>query len=329
MPSGLRGHNRDMLENMLWRSRPGVYLAIVAAVVATAAVGAWSCGGASGEERPERLGPTGGSGGTTGSGGPGGAGGVGAGSMSGPGSGGGSTGDCSEAGSVSYPSPTTEDVSFTSSVDGVQLFGRLHIPEPGGSFATVVLLHQVCADQTDWTVVSSLAPDLAAAGFLVLHYDARGHGQSDEGGSLDLCGETGAPLFEPMVGDVGDAIAFLETRAEADLGCLGVAGGSLGANVALIYGATDDRVRTTVMLSPGLNYLGLSTQTAMGDFDPRPSLMMATADDDYSVNTMSTLSSESSVAMSATFPGDAHGASILAAHPDALAQTLAWFGDHL
>lgn len=225
--------------------------------------------------------------------------------------------------------PTTEDVSFLSSTDGIELFGRLYLPDADGPFATIVLLHQNCADLTDWDGVSDLANELARRGFLVLSYDARGFGQSTDGGNVELCGESSAVLFEPMVGDLGDAIAFLETRSEANLDCLGTAGASMGANVSLIHAAADDRVQTVVLLSPGLNYFGLSTQTAIETYDPRASLMFATDGDTYSANTLVTLGDRSAAATTVTLVGDEHGAAILAAHPDAQAQVLAWFGERL
>lgn len=284
----------------------------------------FACGSEEGDTQPTGPG-AGGSGGT----GQGGVGGVGEdGATSGPGAGGGAVG-CSEAGEVTYAAPTTESVSFTASSDGLELFGTLHVPEAGGSFATVVLLHQNCADRSDWTTVSTLAPELAQAGFLVLHYDARGFGESTDGGQLDYCGESNATLFEPMVDDVGDALAYLEGRPEANLDCLAVAGGSMGANVALIFGASEPDVLTTVLFSPGLNYLGLSTQNAIDGFDPRESLMFATEEDTYAANTLVTLGDKSPAATTVTLPGGAHGAAILTAHPDAHAQTLTWLAERL
>lgn len=283
----------------------------------------FGCGG--GDEPTQPLGAgAGGSQASTGSGaaGVGGAGGATA------GAGGGVVG-CSEAGEVSYAAPTAESVTFTAASDGLELAGTLHVPEAGGRFATVVLLHQYCADRSDWTAVSTLAPDLARAGFLVLHYDARGFGESTGGGQLDYCGENNATLFEPMVADVGDALAFLEGRAEANLDCLAVAGASMGSNVSLIFGSTEPRVLTTVLFSPGLNYLGLSTQNAIDGFDPRASLMFATEQDTYSANTLVTLGDKSPAATTVTLPGDAHGAAILTAHPDAHTQTLSWLGERL
>ena len=103
----------------------------------------------------------------------------------------------------------------------------------------------------------------------------------------------------------------------------------MGANVALIYAASDPRVQTAVLFSPGLNYFGLSTQNAIEDFDPRPSLMYAGMDDTNSANTLTTLGDASDAATTVLVPGATHGAAILPQNPDALEQTLTWFSDRL
>ncbi len=234
---------------------------------------------------------------------------------------------CSLAGEVSY-TPSHEDVSFPAS-DGVMIHGRLWTPEAGGNFAVVILLHQYCTMRTDWIQTVPLAEELAARGFLVLAYDARGFGESTENNTLLLCGEVTASLFAPMVGDVDSALDYLATVPEANLECLGIGGGSMGSSVALIAAAADARVLTTVLLSPGLNYLGFDTMAALPQWDPRPLLMMAAEEDPDSVSDMNALAGAATTATTVTIPGPAHGASILSADATAHEQVLDWFSDIL
>jgi pimeloyl-ACP methyl ester carboxylesterase len=62
--------------------------------------------------------------------------------------------------------------------DGLRLRARWRRADTGPATASVVLVHGFSASQSD-IEVCALARDLAAAGYDVLTYDARGHGQSE------------------------------------------------------------------------------------------------------------------------------------------------------
>jgi pimeloyl-ACP methyl ester carboxylesterase len=234
---------------------------------------------------------------------------------------------CSVSGEGSF-TPDWENISFTAT-DGVTINGTIWIPAPGGSFAVVILLHQYCTSRFDWAQTTNLAEELAERGFLVMAYDARGFGQSNENNTINYCGESNGALFQPMIGDVDSALDYLATVPEANLDCVGLGGGSMGSSVALIAGAADPRVLTTVLLSPGLFYLGLNTNAALSSWNPRPVLMMAAAGDTDPVSDMNALAGAADNATTVTIAGDAHGASILAADEDAHQQVLDWFSDIL
>lgn len=237
---------------------------------------------------------------------------------------------CSTAGDGIEFDTAVEEVTFTSSADGLELSGTLIIPQGTGPFATIVLLHQYCSDRMDWTGrASNFGNELAELGFLVLAYDARGFGQSTDGGTLDYCGKGNPALFNPMLDDLSSALDFLATRAEANLDCLGLAGGSMGSSVVLIHGAQDERVDTVMLFSPGLNYLGFSTFSAISDFDPRPSLMFAAEDDSAPLADMMTLAKESENVTTVSVPGPDHGASIIGNNEEAHQRAIDWFSDLL
>lgn len=234
---------------------------------------------------------------------------------------------CSVAGEGSF-TPSFEDISF-SAADGVTLVGRLWTPAPGGSFAVVILLHQYCTWRTDWIQTVPLGEELAARGFVVLAFDARGFGESTENDTLDYCGEANGALFAPMVGDVDSALDYLATVPEANLDCVGFGGGSMGSSVALLAGAADARVQAVLMLSPGLSYLGFDTLGALPQWNPRPVLMMAADGDPDSVADMNTLAGAADNATTVTITGPSHGASILRDDQAAHQQALDFFSDLL
>jgi pimeloyl-ACP methyl ester carboxylesterase len=110
-----------------------------------------------------------------------------------------------------------EEVTFTGG-DGVILVGW-YVPPHNG--ATIILMHGYGGNRlhTVW-----YAEQLIAAGYGVLMYDERASGES--GGWQRSYGWQDAP-------DVGGALAFLEGRAEADTIRAGIAGCSIGGQIAL------------------------------------------------------------------------------------------------
>ena len=117
--------------------------------------------------------------------------------------------------------------------DGVTLAGTYFEPSrhpaPG-----IVLLHMLTRNHDDWAAAGSR---LADAGYAVLAIDFRNAGDADAA-SLQL--------------DVKAAKAFLRERPEVTPDSFGIAGASIGANMAVIYGADDSAVRSIALLSPGL-----------------------------------------------------------------------------
>jgi len=114
-----------------------------------------------------------------------------------------------------------QEVHF-SSPDGPRLAGWYVPPENG---AIIILVHGYGGNRLSnrW-----YAERLTAAGYGVLMYDERASGESE--------GEYRSFGWEDAA-DVGAAVAFLEGRPEADLGKIGIAGCSIGGQIALQGGA--------------------------------------------------------------------------------------------
>jgi pimeloyl-ACP methyl ester carboxylesterase len=83
----------------------------------------------------------------------------------------------STAPTTTTPDVTTEDVTFTTG-DGLDLVGRVY----GEGTTAIVCSHQRQSSKADFAIAG---PVLAAEGFMVLAYDNRGDGESEQGVPVD------------------------------------------------------------------------------------------------------------------------------------------------
>ncbi len=191
--------------------------------------------------------------------------------------------------------------------DGVTLAGTYFEPSrrpaPG-----IVLLHMLTRNHDDWAAAGSR---LADAGYAVLAIDFRNGGDAD------------AALLER---DVASAKAFLRERPEVNPNSLGIAGASIGANMALADAAEDRAVQSIILLSPGLDYRGLRTEAAMKKYGSRAALLVSSTKDPYAWRSVRTLA--------AIGPGPrevrlsdvlAHGTVLLQKDPDLIGALVDWF----
>ncbi len=208
-----------------------------------------------------------------------------------------------------------QEVTFRTD-DGVAIVGSLYLPARPGP--AVLLLHALGRSREDWQPV---AARLADAGFVALAIDLRGHGASGplpEGTSLDD--------LTRMMADVKAARAFLATRREVSPNRIGIAGASIGANLAILFAAGDPTVRSLVLLSPGLDYRGLRPEAAMTRYGDRPALLVASQEDNYAANSTRQLAqSGPGVRDLRILTGAGHGTTMLGRQPDLTASILDWF----
>lgn len=168
----------------------------------------------------------------------------------------------------------THRVTFRTA-DGVLLSGTFFEASPKPAPA-VVLVHMLVRTRRDWEPVASR---LASEGIAALTFDLRGHGES-----------TPSPTEEgarppAMVRDVAAARQFLGTRSDVLHDRIGLAGASLGANLALLAAAADPTIRAVALLSPTLDYRGVRIEQAARKFT-RPMLLVASREDAYAWRTV-------------------------------------------
>ena len=154
--------------------------------------------------------------------------------------------------------------------DGATLAGAYYEPSRRPAPA-IILLHMLRRSPPDWDTAAS---QLSDAGFAVLALDYR---SGDELGAYAL--------------DVRAAKTFLRERPEVVPGRLGIAGASVGANLALLDAADDPAVTSIALLSPGLDYKGLRTEAAMKKFGARPALLAGSTKDPYAARSIRQLTS--------------------------------------
>lgn len=208
-----------------------------------------------------------------------------------------------------------QTVSFRTE-DGVNLMASLYLPSRPGP--AVILLHMQTRSREDW---QSLAGRLADAGFAALALDFRGHGASDPpppgADSQDL---------SRLAQDVKAARAYLASRSDVAQGRVGIAGASIGANVAILYAAGEPTVRSIALLSAGLDYRGLRTESAMTKLGKRPALLVASEEDSYAANSARKLAKqEGGTRELRLLTGAGHGTVMLSRQADLAAALVDWF----
>jgi pimeloyl-ACP methyl ester carboxylesterase len=161
--------------------------------------------------------------------------------------------------------PAAPETITITAEDGLVLYGTFYPGAGSGSWPGLLLLHMNGRSRQDW---EPIVPALNEAGYAVLALDMRGHGQT--GSSKD---------WDRARGDLQRAWAYLSGRPDVDADRTAIIGASIGANMALVTGALEPAVKTVVLLSPGLNYLGVTTDDAMVNYGSRPVLLVASEED--------------------------------------------------
>ncbi len=211
--------------------------------------------------------------------------------------------------------PATAETVSLRAADGTSLSAVWHAPPRQAP--AVLLVHMLTRTSSEWDFA---VPSLRGAGLGVLALDLRGHGMS--GGSW-------SDGLSPLQQDVQAALAWLKARSDVQAGRVGIAGASLGATLAVLGGASEQAVRSLVLISPASEYRGLRCEPAMRKFAERSgsALLVAATGDPYAAR--------SARALAAITPGtrevrlvegsSAHGTALLATHPDLLATLVDWF----
>ncbi len=162
--------------------------------------------------------------------------------------------------------------------DGFEIQGTHYTPLGAvdvNALPTLILLHQYNRDHFDYE--SFAIASAHQHGFSVLALDLRGFGSSRlrRGATVDATSFTDVD-YQRMSLDVE------EVRLELGVERVFLVGASIGANTVLNYAAAHpENTASIVLLSPGLNYKGISVADAMKTVTV-PALIIASKGDAYS-----------------------------------------------
>lgn len=208
----------------------------------------------------------------------------------------------------------SDRVSFRTD-DGVMIAGTWYEPSSRPAPA-VVLVHMLHRSRRDWDAVASR---LAAEGIGALTIDLRGHGDSGQGPAAG--GES--PDYSPMVRDLAAARRYVSGRVQ---GRIGIAGASLGANLAALAAASDPGIASLALLSPSLDYRGLRIEAAVRKYGDRPALLVAGDDDAYAMRSIKDLQKAGSGMREPLLLSQAgHGTTMFARSPELPRALVDWF----
>ncbi len=203
--------------------------------------------------------------------------------------------------------------------DGVAIAASYYQPSRRPA-PCVILVHMLTRSRDDW---QALASRLADAGIGVLAIDLRGHGGS---GPDPRVNPDAASDLSPDLLDVQAARAFLTSRPDLGVTTVGIAGASVGANLAVLAAAADPSVRSMALLSPGLDYRNLHTEAAMKRYGERPALLIASQEDGYAARSIKKLQKAGTGRRDVQLVnGAGHGTAMLTRHPDLVSTILEWF----
>lgn len=213
--------------------------------------------------------------------------------------------------------PTFPVNTTLQSSDGLKLAAYTGLPAKSSS--GVVLIHQLNGSREDWVGVGER---LFKSGVAVVLLDLRGHG----GSPLANNGALTEPDYPLMQNDVMAAVAWLRTNNVQKVALMGA---SIGANLALRVAADDAAIANVVLLSPGFNYKGLSSQDAMKRYGARPVLFVVSEEDAYSKKTVDALTAlATGEKRTELLVGAGHGTKMFAREPSLEANTMAFITSH-
>jgi pimeloyl-ACP methyl ester carboxylesterase len=161
-----------------------------------------------------------------------------------------------------------QKVSFLTD-DGVLIVGTYYSAPLLASYHqtttrnAVILLHMLGRDRNNWNTFASTVSN-SSNGYTVSSIDLRGHGESiNQNGRTISYQSFTSDDFNRMVLDAKAAKQFLVTQKNIGPNNIAIVGASIGANVALKYAASDPSIKSVVLLSPGLNYKGVTTSDSI------------------------------------------------------------------
>ena len=213
------------------------------------------------------------------------------------------------------PAPTEASIAMTFITnDGLSVAGTYYAA-PTRPAPAALLLHMNGSNKNSW---KAFAAQLQAAGYSVLAIDLRGHGET--GGKVD---------WNKAPGDVLEVLNQMRNLPDVDPARISVIGASIGANLAVQACADSQACKSVVMISPGLNYLGVMALDPLTRYGNGSVLIIASRDDQPSGTDSVTLDKDAKGNHTLQlYNGSAHGTDLLGTQPDVIRLVIQWLLTH-
>lgn len=205
----------------------------------------------------------------------------------------------SQAISGSDQTENAKEISFRAS-DGYELKATLWTSRVASAPA-IILVHQYGSNRHDF---DTFVPSLLREGYIVLAYDIRGFGES----------QNGAVNINDFPKDVEGAITFLKSEKSLP-SRIAIIGASVGANVAFVTSGSISDISAAVSLSPSnTGARGVLMGRDISGFNPHAILIASDEREKSDADFIFNLSHDPKVEK--TYPGFGHGVRLLGS-PDA------------
>jgi pimeloyl-ACP methyl ester carboxylesterase len=191
--------------------------------------------------------------------------------------------------------------------EGFEIYGTLYNAENEKN--KVLLLHGFGQSQDNYF---DLAKYLSDKGITAITMDFRGHGKSifrenNELHSQDLTLDD----YNSFAGDINGVVRFLESKNMSNN--FSIVGSDIGANTALLFASQNKQiVNKVILISPSLNYYGITTKQAIFDYT-NELYIVTSVNDDISFEPSQYLydNSNSTKKQLKLYVGSEHGLSLL------------------
>jgi dienelactone hydrolase len=205
-----------------------------------------------------------------------------------------------------------------------------YYPAKGDNVSAVILVHMFEGTRKQW---EGGAKYLQSQGLSVLTYDLRGFGKSKEtkdGAKLNWKSFTEED-YQLMIKDLGHAVEFLSTRPRVKKNWIGLVGADLGANIALSHAATDESIKSVVLVSPNRNYKGIKIWDTILAYGKRPVMFCVTKGDVAPSHTCNKMHQKAlgKKEFKVYKQGSGHGTEILNANVGLIEDISAWLKETL
>jgi len=212
------------------------------------------------------------------------------------------SGTTGTSGQPSGTSLESKEISYSSGA--WKIYGTLYPSVNKVPTRAILLLPQLgkTRDSYPASFIESLHAQFPES--VVIALDMRGHGKSTNLGTYQGF-DTAA--YKDMKTDVLSVKEYVEPNYP-DLESYYVVGASMGSTAAILAGAQESRIHKIVMISPGMEYQGVSIERPCEDYQ-HDVLTVSSSGDSYSVQSASQIVSIRGTAHTVvkTYPGSSHG----------------------